>query len=269
MPRIHIRTFDVCVFLLSITALVAAILLAILYVNDDNPDKVLFLLRKDTYDKVLPFLLSTVAVGGLALGYSRVQRLRERELEQRRIAKATLDRRIQRLQNIYETVLAFFHDVRLQRRRLRIEYVPAQKEGTWKIRRGLFEEVCRVLNEAQLAGVRIVKTLDFDQDALKGELPPIDSDSIRKLHSNIKSQIGGIEGILRNVLKSAEWKGITDATTSDEDFVMVPEGFIKFADSGATGNLSFGKISQHFDAFSKNILQRIQELEKEASKFIN
>ena len=154
---------------LSFFALLAAIFLATVYANKNNPVDVPFLLRPDTYDKVFPFLLGTVAVGGFALAYSRAQRSKEKALEKRRIAKATLEVRIHRLQSLYETVLDCFQSIKLQRRCLRDSFVPGQKENTWKIRRGIFEGVSKALSEAQLSGERVIKTLDFEHDALRGE----------------------------------------------------------------------------------------------------
>jgi hypothetical protein len=264
-----IRPFDFFIFILSLIALFTAIQLAVFYVNKDNPLDVPFLLRPDTYDKVFPFLLGTVAVGGFALAYSRAQRSKEMALAERRIAKAALDKRVQRLQEVYEIVLNFFQNVRLQRRRLRGAFIPGQEKDSWKIRRGLFEEVSMALNEAQLAGERVVKTFDFEHDALKGESTSTENEIERmnKLQADLKSQIGGIQGILRNVLETAEWRGITKGTSSDEDLIAVPDGFVKFADPSTTGNLGFRKIGEHFDAFAINIVNRIRELESESNSF--
>jgi hypothetical protein len=269
MNRPRIKPFDLCVFLLSLIAFLTAIGLAAFYVNKDNPHEVPFLLRRDTYDKVFPFLLGTVAVGGFALAYNRAQRAKEAALAQQRMAKAALDRRIQRLQEIYETVLTFFQNVRLQRRRLREAFIPGQEKDHWKMRRGLFEEVSMVLNEAQLAGERIVKTLDFEQEAIRGESASTGNEieRLEKLQNNLKSQIGGIEGILRNVLKTAEWRGITEGTSNDEDLIDVPDGFVRFADSRTPGNLGFRKIGEHFDAFAINIIKHIRKLESESNSY--
>ena len=156
--------------MLSFVALCIAVRLAVLYKNDDNPDSVLFVLRPDTYDKVFPFLLGTVAAGAFALAYSIARQSHEQNLEERRAAKALVDRRIQRLEEIYETILTCFQNIRLQRRRLRSALIPGKLGGTWQMRRGLFEEVAKMLNEAQLAGERIMKTFDFEQDTLKGAI---------------------------------------------------------------------------------------------------
>lgn len=265
----RIKPFDFFIFLLSLIALFAAIGLAAFYENKDNPLDVPFLLRPDTYDKVFPFLLGTVAIGGFALAYSRVQRSKERILSERQVAKTALDKRVQRLQEVYEIVLTFFQNVRLQRRRLRGAFIHGQEKGCWKIRRGLFEEVSIALNEAQLDGERVVKTFDFEHDALKGKAIPTESENerLKKLQHDLKSQIGGIQGILRNVLRTAEWQGITQGTSNDEDLIIVPEGFVKFADSSTKGNLGFRKIGEHFDAFAVNIVERIRELESESNSF--
>jgi hypothetical protein len=269
MKSLHLRPFDVFVIVISLIALFAAFWLAAVYVNPENPGDVPFLLRKDTYDTVLPFLLGTVAVGGFALAYSRVQNSRERMIEKRRVAKAALDRRIKRLEEIYETVLGFFQNVRLQRRRIRGVLVHGHSDGSWRMRRGLFEEILMGLNEAQLTGERIMRTLDFEHDALQGEAPATDEEieRIKKLHADLRSQIGGIQGILRNVLRTAEWQGVTQGTDNDEDLVDVPDGLIQFADPKTTGNLGFRKIGESFDAFAQNIIQRIRELESESNQY--
>ncbi|MGZ4851009.1 MAG: hypothetical protein ACXV2C_06495 [Candidatus Bathyarchaeia archaeon] len=262
------KTFDFFIFIFSFIALFFAIGLAVFYANEDNPLDVPFLLRHDTYDKVFPFLLGTVAVGGFALVYSRVQRSKETVLAQSRMAKTALDNRIQRLQGIYETVLSLFQSVKLQRRRLRGAFIFEQENASWKIRRRLFEEVSMALNEAQLAGERVVKTFDFEYDALKGESTSAENEveRLRKLQNDLKSQIGGIQGILRNVLKTSELQSITKGTCNDEDLIDVPEGFVKFADPNtSSGNLGFRHIGDHFDAFAINIIKRIRELESESN----
>ena len=269
MKKPVLSPFDTLIAFLSFLSLLFAILLATVYVNKNNPIEVPFLLRPDTYDKVLPFLLGTVAVGGFALAYNRAQRSKDRALEKRRVAKATLEVRIHRLQDLYETVLDCFQNIRLQRRCLRESFVPGQKENTWKIRRGVFENVSKALSEAQLSGERVIKTLDFEQDALRGETittgPEIER--LKKLQIDLRSQIGGIQGVLRNVLRTSEWKGITQGTSSDEDLIDVPDGLVKFADSREKGNLGFRKIGEHFDAFAVNIIKRIHELEEEVISF--
>lgn len=269
MKKPTLSPFDLLVAFLSFLSLLAAFFLATVYANKDNPVDVPFLLRPDTYDKVFPFLLGTVAVGGFALAYSRAQRSKEKALEKRRVAKAALEVRIHRLQDLYETVLNCFQDIRLQRRCLRESFVPGQKENTWKIRRGVFERVSRALSEAQLSGERVIKTLDFEHDALKGETNTTgpELERLKKLQIDLRSQIGGIQGVLRNVLRSSEWKGITQGTSSDEDLIDAPEGLVKFADSREKGNLGFRKIGEHFDAFAINIIQRIHELEAEVILF--
>jgi len=42
-----------------------------------------------------------------------------------------------------------------------------EETGQWKVRRLLLEEALLGLNESQLAGEKIAKTLDFEQDAIK------------------------------------------------------------------------------------------------------
>jgi hypothetical protein len=253
-------------FFLSLLALVVAIGLAALYKNDNNPGTVLFILRPDTYDKVFPFLLGTVAAGGFALAYNIAKQSQEQYLEQRRVSQALVDRRIQRLQEIYETILTCFQDIRLQRRRIRGALIPGKSAGSWQMRRGLFEEILMRLNEAQLAGERIMKVFVFEHDTLQGasSLTNDEIDKISKIQDDLKSQIGGIQGILRNVLRSAEWIGITEGTSNEESLISLPDGIIKFSDSNASGNLSFRKISEHFDAFAFCILNRIRELESES-----
>lgn len=269
MKQQIISFFDFFIALFSVLALLAAIGLAAVYVNQNNPIDVPFLLRPDTYDKVLPFLLGTVAIGGFALAYSRIQRSKEKALEKRRIAKATLEGRVKRLQDLYETVLVCFQTIRLQRRRLRVAFVPGQTEDAWKIRRGVFESVSKALSEAQLAGERVIKTLDFEHDALKGESLSTEAEieKLRKLQDDLKSQVGGIQGVLRNVLRTSENKGITQGTSNDEDLIDVPDGFVKFTNSHETGNFGFRKIGEYFDAFAINIIKRIRELEAEAISF--
>lgn len=264
------ESFDLFISLLSLIAFFSAIGLAIFYANNDNPLDVPFLLRRDTYDKVFPFLLGTVALGGFALVYSRVRSSKEATLAKRRIAKAALDSRVQRLQEIYNTVLSLFQSVKLQRRRLRGAFIREHENSSWKIRRGLFEEVSAALNEAQLAGERVVKTFDFEHDALKGESPSSENeiDRLKKLQGDLKAQIGGIQGILRNVLRTAELQSITKGTSNHEDLIDVPDGFVKFADPNtASGNLGFRHIGDHFDAFAVNIITRIRELESESNSF--
>lgn len=264
------EAFDLFISLLSLIAFFSAIGLAVFYANSDNPLDVPFLLRRDTYDKVFPFLLGTVALGGFALVYNRVRSSREATLEKRRIAKIALDSRVQRLQEIYDTVLSLFQSVKLQRRRLRGAFIREHENSSWKIRRGLFEEVSAALNESQLAGERVVKTFDFDHDALKGESPSSENeiDRLKKLQSDLKSQIGGIQGILRNVLRTAELQSITKGTSNHEDLIDVPDGFVKFAAPNSTsGNLGFRHIGDHFDAFAVNIIARIRELESESNSF--
>lgn len=239
-------------FFLSLLALVVAIGLAALYKNDNNPGTVLFILRPDTYDKVFPFLLGTVAAGGFALAYNIAKQSQEQYLEQRRVSQALVDRRIQRLQEIYETILTCFQDIRLQRRRIRGALIPGKSAGSWQMRRALFEEILMRLNEAQLAGERIMKVFVFEHDTLQGasSLTNDEIDKISKIQDDLKSQIGGIQGILRNVLRSAEWIGITEGTSNEESLISLPDGIIKFSDSSASGNLSFRKITEHFDAFA-------------------
>ncbi len=256
-------------FFLSLVALIVAIGLAALYKNDDNPDTVLFILRPDTYDKVFPFLLGTVAAGGFALAYNIARKSQEQYLEQRRASQALVDRRIQRLQEIYETILTCFQDIRLQRRRLRGALIPGKSSGSWQLRRGLFEEIVMRLNEAQLAGERIMKVFVFENDTLQGAsfLTDAEIEKINKIQDDLRSQIGGIQGILRNVLRTVEWIGITQGTSNEEDLIDLPDGMIKFSESGASGNLSFRKITEHFDAFAICILNRIRELESESDSY--
>ncbi len=269
MKKIEINLIDTLIAFLSLVALAGAIYLAVIYANKNNPADVPFLLRPDTYDKVFPFLLGTVAVGGFALAYTRVQRSREKALEKRRISRAALGVRIKRLQGLYEIVLDCFQNIRLQRRRLREAFIRDEDENTWKIRRGVFEVVSKALSEAQIAGERVIKTLDFERDALIGEINTSEEEveRLRKLQDDLKSQIGGIQGVLRNVLRTSEWKGVTQGTSSDEDLINAPDGFIKFCDSKESGNLGFRKIGEHFDAFARNIIARIHELEEEAVIF--
>ena len=261
----RIKLFDLLLLILSLLALFIAIGLALFYVNEDNPQDVLFILRRDTYDKIFSFLLGTVAVGGFALTYSRFQRAKEKRIAYRRMVKTKLYERVQRLQEVYETVLVFFQNVKLQRRRMRGGFIAGSFKGGWKMRRGLYEEVVFVLNQAQLEGEKILKTLDFERDALAGGGTPNDEElkRLEKLRIDLKSQIGGIQGILRNVLKTAEWQSVTDGTTNDEDLVTVPQGLVRFADSRTKGNTGFRKVAEHFDAFAKNIITRIRELESE------
>lgn len=266
-PRI--RGSALFYFCLSLIALFTAIGLAVFYKNDTNPDTVLFILRPDTYDKVFPFLLGTVVAGGFALAYSVARESHEKLLEQRRMAKTLVDRRIQRLQEIYETILTCFQAIRLQRRRLRGALVPGKSPDSWQMRRGLFEEIVMMLNDAQLDGERIMKTFDFERDTLRGatSLSQDELKQIERTLHDLRSQIGGMQGILRNVLRTTEWIGITEGTSSEEELIDIPDGFIKFADSGATGNLSFRKITEHFDAFAIGILKRIRELETESDSY--
>ncbi len=256
-------------FFLSLVALFMTIGLAVFYKNGDNPDTVLFILRPDTYNNVFPFLLGTVAAGGFALAYSIARQSQERILEQQRVAKNLVDRRVQRLQEIYETTLSCFQNIKLQRRRLRGALILDKSAGSWQMRRGLFEEVVMMLNEAQLAGERIMKTFDFEHDNLKStfNLTKDEIERIKKLHGDLRSQIGGIQGDLRNVLKTAELIGITEGTSNEEDLVNIPDDFIKFANSDASGNLSIRKIAEYFDAFAIGILKRIRELELESDSY--
>jgi len=259
------QVFDLSILLLSVVALSGALGLAASYVNKDNPADTPFFLRPATYDKLFPFLLGTVAVGGFVLVYNREQKSKEMAIAHRQLVKATIDKRIHRLQDIYETVLSIYHSVKLQRRRLRGAYIPGDENDSWKIRRNIFEDVFIKLNEAQLAGERVVKTFDFEHDALKGALNHNDEEieRLKKLQSDMKSQIGGIQGILRNVLKTAELHGVTKGTSKDEDLINVTKGFIYFVDNNNDSNLGFNKIGKHFDAFSINIIKRIKELEDE------
>jgi hypothetical protein len=137
------------------------------------------------------------------------------------------------------------------------------------MRRGLFEDVSLKLNEAQLSGEKIVKTFEFEQDTLKGEINSSDQETerLRKLQDDLKSQIGGIQGVLRNVLKTSEWQSITSGTSCDEDLLIVPEGYVKFTERGSSGTLGFRQVGLHFDAFGSNILGRIRELELESVFF--
>lgn len=269
MTKLEIRPLDAIIAFFSVVALVGAVYLAAAYANQNNPPDVPFLLRPDTYDKVFPFLLGTVAVGGFASVYARVQRAREKALNDRRVSKAILEARIKRLQGLYEIVLNCFQNIRLQRRRLREAFIPEEDKKSWKIRRGIFEKVSMALSEVQIAGERVIKTLDFESDALIGEINTSEAEIERlmKLQDNLKSQIGGIQGVLRNVLRTSEWRGITKGSSSDEDLINVPDGFIKFCDSGETGNLGFRTVGEYFDAFARNITNRIHELEKEAITF--
>jgi hypothetical protein len=149
----------------------------------------------------------------------------------------------------------------------------AEETGQWKVRRSLLEEALLCLNEAQLAGEKIVKTLDFEQDAIKSgkdkntnKVAP-NNEEYEKLIGDLKSQIGGIEGVLRNVLKLVEWQSITGGAKSDEDLVGVPQKFVDFVKPGSTGNLGFLKIIQYFDKFSKNIRLRMAILESEFESY--
>jgi len=267
MYRPPFKLFDFLVLLLSLIALLAAIGLATLYVNKDNPQDVSFILRKDTYAKVFPFLLSTVAVGGFTLAYRRAQQAKEKKIAHRRIVKQQLAQRSKRLQQVYETVLVFFQSVKLQRRQLRGAFIGS--EGNWKMRRGLYEDVLLVLNQSQLEGERILKILDFEQDALAGGGNPTEEEikRLEKLQHDMKSQIGGIQGILRNVTRTAEWCSVTAGTANDEDLVDLPGGVVQFADPQTKGNLGFRKIGDHFDAFARNIITRIRELESESASY--
>ncbi|TRU03958.1 MAG: hypothetical protein EWV60_21720 [Microcystis sp. Msp_OC_L_20101000_S702] len=249
-------------------------LLSFIYVNNDNPKTTPFVLRKDTYDKLFPFLLGTVAVGGFALAYTRIQRSKEEEIARKKAAKALLERRIKRLQEIYTIVLTLYQNIRLQLRRLSIAFIFDKYDGQWKIRRSLFEEVLFALNESQMAGEKIVKTLEFEQDAIKSVRQKHDSDDednqeYEKLIDDLRAQIGGIEGVLRNVLKLVEWQSITVGTSSEEDLVAVPQKFVNFVETSSTGNLGFLKIIQYFNKFSKNIRLRIAILETEHESYGN
>jgi hypothetical protein len=266
MNNPRISKLDMMIFAVSICALVGAFVLAMSYVNNTNPDSVPFLLRPDTYGKVLPFLLGTVVAGGFALAYQKSLQLKEARSAKRKAEKALLDQRIRRLQELYDIALTLFQRIRLQRRRMRIALVPGATDGTWRLRRQVFEEVCAALNVSQLAGERIVRTLDFDAASLQGILDQTEDQSILlKLQSDLKSQIGGLQGILRNVLRTAELSGATTNADSPEALVEVPSGLIKFSESGSSGNLGFRKISEHYDAFAKQILGRLRQLEAESN----
>lgn len=266
MSNPRVTRLDVAIFAVSCFALVGAFVLAISYANSTNPDSVLFLLRPDTYGKVLPFLLGTVVAGGFALAYQKVLQLNEARATKRKADKALLDQRIRRLEELYDIALALFQRIRFQRRRMRIALIPGETDGTWKLRRQIFEEVCAELNESQLAGERIVRTLDFDAESLQGILVKPGDEPIRlKLQSDLKSQIGGMQGILRNVLRATELIGATANADSPEALVAVPGDLIEFSESGSSGNLSFRKISEFYDAFAKQILGRLRQLEAESN----
>ncbi|MCA2811965.1 MAG: hypothetical protein IM477_05185 [Microcystis sp. M090S1] len=270
----HTKLLDLGILIFSVVALCSAMLLSFIYVNNDNPKTTPFVLRKDTYDKLFPFLLGTVAVGGFALAYTRIQRSKEEEIARKKAAKALLERRIKRLQEIYTIVLTLYQNIRLQLRRLSIAFIFDKYDGQWKIRRSLFEEVLFALNESQMAGEKIVKTLEFEQDAIKSVRQKHDSDDednqeYEKLIDDLRAQIGGIEGVLRNVLKLVEWQSITVGTSSEEDLVAVPQKFVNFVETSSTGNLGFLKIIQYFNKFSKNIRLRIAILETEHESYGN
>jgi hypothetical protein len=265
-----LRPFDIFLIIVSVFAFGAACQLAMRYVNSDNPESVAFVLRKDTYDKLLPFLLGTVAVGAGALLYNRVQQEREKSRVQMQVEKMELEARIKSLQEIYDTVLVFFQNIKLQRRRLRLELIEVPQNGTWKMRRNLFEDIMTELNDAQLTGERIIRTLDFQQEKL-GERSSSDDErqQVKSLWTNMKSQIGGIQGVLRNVLRSAEWQSVTSGAQFDEDLVDVPSVIIKFADSRTNGNMSFGTLCEYFDSFGKNVNTRIHILEDKLFRYRN
>ncbi|MBE9264462.1 hypothetical protein IQ224_20805 [Microcystis sp. LEGE 00066] len=268
----HTKLLDLGILIFSVVALCSAMLLSFIYVNNDNPKTTPFVLRKDTYDKLFPFLLGTVAVGGFGLAYTRIQRSKEDEIARKKAAKALLERRIKRLQEIYAIVLTLYQNIRLQLRRLSIAFIFDKYDGQWKIRRSLFEEVLFALNESQMAGEKIVKTLEFEQDAIKSVRQKHHSDDednqeYEKLIDDLRSQIGGIEGVLRNVLKLVEWQSITVGTSSEEDLVAVPQKFVNFVETSSTGNLGFLKIIQYFNKFSKNIRLRIAILETEYESY--
>jgi len=268
----HTKLLDLGILILSVVALCSALLLSFIYVNNDNPKTTPFVLRKDTYDKLFPFLLGTVAVGGFALAYTRIQRSKEDEIARKKAAKALLERRIKRLQEIYTIVLTLYQNIRLQLRRLSIAFIFDEGDERWTIRRSLFEEALLALNESQMAGEKIVKTLEFEQDAIKSVRQKHDShdennQEYEKLIDDLRSQIGGIEGVLRNVLKLVEWQSVTVGTSSDEDLVAVPQKFVDFVKTSSTGNLGFLKIIQYFNKFSKNIRLRIALLEAEYESY--
>jgi hypothetical protein len=266
MKNPHLSTVDIMIFVASMCALTAATTMAMMYANNTNPDSVPFLLRPDTYGKVLPFLLGTVVAGGFALAYQRISQLREARTASRKADKALIDRRIKRLQELYDICLTLFQSIRLQRRWMRIALIPGESDGAWKLRREVFESICRSLNESQLSGEKIVKTLNFDSDALQSTIESADEQLIAtKLQTDLKSQIGGLQGILRNVLKTAELQGSTKMACSPESLIDVPAGMIRFSESGSSGNLGFRKISEYHDAFSRQILARIRKLEAESA----
>jgi hypothetical protein len=270
IKRQYAKLLDLGILISSIIALCSALLLSFIYVNNDNPKTTPFVLRKDTYDKLFPFLLGTVAVGGFALAYTRIQRSKEDEIAQNKAQKALLDRKIKRLQEIYTVVLTLYQNIRLQLRRLSIAFVFDKETGQWKIRRSLFEEVLLELNESQMTGEKIVKTLEFEQDAVRsarGSQNNNDNKEYEKLINDLRSQIGGIEGVLRNVLKLVEWQSITVGTSDNEDLVVVPQKFVNFVEVSSTGNLGFLKIIQYFNKFSKNIRLRIAILEAEYESY--
>lgn len=271
IQRQHAKLLDLGILVFSVVALCSALLLSFIYVNNDNPKTTPFVLRKDTYDKLFPFLLGTVAVGGFALAYTRIQRSKEDEIARRKATKALLDRRIKRLQEIYTVVLTLYQNIRLQLRQLSIAFVFDKEAEQWKIRRCLLEEALLALNESQMAGEKIVKTLEFEQDVIKSVRESHnnneDNKQYEKLIDDLRSQIGGIEGVLRNVLKLVEWQSITAGTSADEDLVAVPQKFVNFVETSSTGNLGFLKIIQYFNKFSKNIRLRIAILEAEYESY--
>lgn len=271
IERRQAKALDLGILLLSVASLAAALLLSFIYVNNDNPKTTPFVLRKDTYDKLYPFLLGTVAVGGFALVYTRIQRSKEEESARRKAAKALLDRRVKRLQEIYTVVLTLYQNIRLQLRRLSIAFVFDHATGQWKVRRSLLEEALLALNESQMAGEKIVKTLDFEKDAIASVKMEDDGNECNqdyeKLIDDLRSQVGGIEGVLRNVLKLVEWKSITEGSSGDEDLVAVPQKFVNFMETSSTGNLGFLKIIQYFNKFSRNIRLRIASLEAESQSY--
>ena len=262
------RLLDLAIVACSVAALVAAMVLSFEYVNNENPRTTPFYLRKDTYDKLFPFLLGTVAVGGFVFTYTRIQRSREEEFARRKAEKAIIERRIRRLQEIYTIVLTLFQDIRLQRRRLGLAFIFDQDDGHWKVRRTLLEGTFFELSKSQLAGEKIVKTLKFDQDALKSINMRGDGNSKgNQLHDkfmdDLRSQIGGVGGVLRNVLKLVQWQSVTAGTSDDESLVVVPQDFVDFLQKSSPGNLGFLKMIQFFNKFSKNIRLQIAILEAE------
>ena len=258
---------------LSVVAFFIAICLASQYENQENPKETSPLLRSDTYNTVFPFLLGTIAAGGVALTYTRVQNSREIVVAKNKSAKALLKQRIERLQEIYVMVLNFFQDIRLNIRRLSLVLIHDPQDKEWKIRRSLWEDITIALNKSQLVGEQIVKTLEFEEDALQSLRKGDNNDSIEdikkheKLLDDLRSQVGGMEGVLRNALRILEWKSITIGTKNDNDYVIVPPDFVEFSKTSSDGNVSYLKIIQYFSKFSKNIRSRIAELEVEYESY--